>query len=269
MGERGSVTISTYALFDQPLEQAVRQIIEDGWKSIEIMCEAGHSELLRWPKEKQKEFKQAGIEQGITWSIHAPIEGCNPAAESGKLRDQSLEMMKRCLELAVELDSAHVVMHAGEVHDRLDEAERARGVEQVQRFVEPLVSQLSGTETVLTLENVPPYPKVLGWTVSDLVEICARTDSQQLGIVYDVGHAHLIREGYALEALQEVFPYLMGLHLSDNHGLKDDHLAVGEGSIPYSAILAWLKENKYAGSWVLETTSLADARLSLQRLKEL
>ncbi|MED4754515.1 sugar phosphate isomerase/epimerase family protein [Brevibacillus choshinensis] len=266
MRDRSSFAISSYALIDLSLREAMDQLTRDGWTSIEIMCEEGHTELLEWSRAQFTELKRIGSEKGITWSIHAPINGCNLAADAGSGRDMTIETMKRCLEIASFLDSTHVVMHAGEVNDRLDVAERARGVENVSQAVQLLVPELIHGQTKLTLENVPPYPKVLGWNVSDLTTVCRNINSSHVGVVYDVGHAHLIRPGYALEALEEVLPYLLALHLSDNYGEADDHLAVGEGTIPFAPILNLLKESDFTGSWVVETKELACAHLSVDRI---
>ncbi|MCC8433307.1 sugar phosphate isomerase/epimerase [Brevibacillus sp. M2.1A] len=267
MRDKGSFSVSTYALFDLSLRDAIVQLLQKDWKGIEIMCEENHADLLDWSWERLKELKQQGNEGEIAWSIHAPISGCNLAADAGSTRDQTLNTMKRCLEIASFLDCTHVVMHAGEVEDRLAESERARGVENVSQAIHVLTSELSAeSRTILTVENVPPYPKVLGWNVEDLVRICQHVDSSRVRIVYDVGHAHLIRPGYAIDALQKVLPYLSALHLSDNFGKLDDHLAVGEGTIPFEPILSLLKDNGFAGHWVVETKQLACAEASVERL---
>ncbi|MFS0556711.1 sugar phosphate isomerase/epimerase family protein [Brevibacillus sp. 179-C9.3 HS] len=267
MRDKSSFAVSTYALFDLALRDAITELFHSDWKGIEIMCEENHADLLDWSWEQLKELKQQGCERGITWSIHAPISGCNLAADAGSSRDQTMDTMKRCLEIASFLDCTHVVMHAGEVEDRLAESERARGVENVSQALQMLTSELSAEgRTILTVENVPPYPKVLGWNVEDLVRICHDVNSAQVRIVYDVGHAHLIRAGYAFDALQEVLPYLSALHLSDNYGKLDDHLAIGDGTIPFAPILSLLADNGFAGHWVVETKQLGCAEASVERL---
>ncbi|GED28244.1 AP endonuclease [Brevibacillus agri] len=266
MKEQSAFAVSSYALFDLPLREAVARLMDAGWTSIEIMCEAGHAELLAWSREQLAELKKQGEERGITWSIHAPISGCNLAAGTGPSREKTLETMKRCLAIARFLDSTHVVMHAGEVADAHDADSRARGVEHVSEAARLLTAEVSDGRTTLALENVPPYPRVLGWNVDDLLAVCKAVDSAHLGIAYDVGHAHLIRPGYALEALETVFPYVSVLHISDNGGETDEHLAVGEGTIPYAQVWSALQAGSFAGSRVIETKQLACARRSVERI---
>lgn len=267
MRDKSSFAVSTYALFDLSLRDAISELFHNDWKGIEIMCDENHAELLDWSWEQLRELKQQGVERGITWSIHAPIGGCNLAADAGSSREQTTDTMKRCLEIASFLDCTHVVMHAGEVEDRLAHSDRVRGVENVSKALQILSSELSVEgRTILTVENVPPYPKVLGWNVEDLVRICRNVNSTQVRIVYDVGHAHLIRPDYAFAALQEVLPYLSALHLSDNYGKLDDHLAIGDGTIPFAPILSLLSDNGFMGHWVVETKQLGCAEVSVGRM---
>ncbi|UFJ40273.1 sugar phosphate isomerase/epimerase [Brevibacillus humidisoli] len=258
--------ISTYALFELPLREAVDQLVADGWTSIELMCEGNHAEILEWTQEQVSTLAEWGREKGVRWSLHAPISRCNPAAEEQAQRDHSVELMRRCLHLVGELQCSHVVMHVGQIRDHLDPVCRDQGVRRVIHFLQQLLADSDRTEISLALENVPPYPGVLGWNVDDLVSICQGMDDSRVGIVYDVGHAHLIRPGYVLESLRQVLPHLLALHLSDNRGEHDDHLAVGEGAIPFPQVVSFLCEQGYRGFWTLETTSVADARLSIDRL---
>ncbi|RXT04300.1 hypothetical protein [Ammoniphilus sp. CFH 90114] len=59
-------------------------------------------------------------------------------------------------------------------------------------------------------------------------------------------------------------PYLAALHLSDNCGQTDDHLAVGEGTVPFHELMDRLAG--FSGTWVLEKKNLGDAHLSRDRL---
>ncbi|AEI45649.1 hypothetical protein KNP414_07139 [Paenibacillus mucilaginosus KNP414] len=92
--------------------------------------------------------------------------------------------------------------------------------------------------------------------------------SPRLGLVYDVGHAHMLGGGYALQGLREAAPHLLGLHVSDNRGSADDHDAVGKGTVPLEALLAGLPELA-AERHVMELCTLEDAELSAARVLEL
>ncbi|WP_330217402.1 sugar phosphate isomerase/epimerase family protein [Paenibacillus mucilaginosus] len=115
---------------------------------------------------------------------------------------------------------------------------------------------------------MPPYPGLLGTRVEELVRVVTAAGSPRLGLVYDVGHAHMLGGGYALQGLREAAPHLLGLHVSDNRGSADDHDAVGKGTVPLEALLAGLPELA-AERHVMELCTLEDAELSAARVLEL
>jgi sugar phosphate isomerase/epimerase len=60
---------------------------------------------------------------------------------------------------------------------------------------------------------------------------------------------------------------LANLHLHDNDGKGDQHLAIGEGTLDFKVLLPFLRF--YSGTWVIEVKSLESAILSKRRLKGL
>jgi sugar phosphate isomerase/epimerase len=61
---------------------------------------------------------------------------------------------------------------------------------------------------------------------------------------FDIGHAHLA-DGPADERIEKSFApmkeLIAGVHLHDNHGEKDEHLAPYDGTIAWPAAMALLK----------------------------
>jgi len=79
-----------------------------------------------------------------------------------------------------------------------------------------------------------------------------------VGITCDLGHANTAGQvGPFLEHLEQ----FNHLHLHDNHGLSDEHLALGDGSIDWAAIGPQVKR-RYTGIAVVEGRSLEEARKS-------
>lgn len=267
MRKKCSFSVSTFALFDLPLREAIERLVDDGWKSIEIVCEKEHAEILYWSDKQLGWLRDLGLQKGIAWSLHAPVSRCNPAAPSGLIRVETYDKIQRSLHVAKELRCSHVVMHPGKVGNHQDEKECYDGIQHLIQFLQPLLEEISGTRTVLALENVAPYPGLLGWNVIHLLSVCHEIASSQLGLIYDIGHAHLSHPGNSLQSLKLVYPYLVGVHISDNFGETDDHLAVGEGNIPFKQIVSFLKDNRFKGSWIIETGNLEDAHVSVERLQ--
>jgi sugar phosphate isomerase/epimerase len=266
MTARNGFAISTYALSDKPLQQAVEQLIDGGWKAIEIMCEGGHEELLDWSEERLAWLQRAGIENGIRWSIHAPITGCNPAAADAGERVASLRLLMLTMRIAEQLACSYIVLHPGEVEGDAQAGGNEEAAPRVAGFLLELLKATEGSQVVIGLENVPPYPGLLGTDAAFLERVVRLAGSRRVRIVFDVGHAHLTGEGQCLRALRQLLPEVAAVHLSDNYGEHDDHLALGKGGVPIEAAVALLQESGFNGAWVLEMRNVPDALASAQWL---
>jgi sugar phosphate isomerase/epimerase len=66
-------------------------------------------------------------------------------------------------------------------------------------------------------------------------------EEQQVGFCLDTGHQSAFSSTALENWANELAPYLGQLHLHDNHGKKDDHLALGRGCIRFETLFATLK----------------------------
>ncbi|ASA20020.1 sugar phosphate isomerase/epimerase family protein [Paenibacillus donghaensis] len=168
-----SCAVSTYVYINRPLVEAIELLAAAGWKHIEIMCEGRHGELLDWTEVQLASLARMGQAQGIRWSIHSPITGCNPATADEQQRAAAEALLLDTLCVAEALGCSYVVLHAGELDTEgeatagLREAAQAR----VVLFLQRILAETAGSETVIALENVPPYPGLLGTEVTELLEL--------------------------------------------------------------------------------------------------
>ncbi len=128
--------------------------------------------------------------------------------------------------------------------------------------------------TRLAVENTP-----LSSGRTDVVlDIAARYPRDRVGICLDLGHAHIQED--VLSAIRAASDRLIHVHASDNHGVRDDHLVPGRGSIPWNGVFAALEESGFPGPFTVELRDyvggdaplyagfedlLADCRESLDR----
>ena len=70
-----------------------------------------------------------------------------------------------------------------------------------------------------------------------------------------LGHAHV--DGGVLDELEQAAPRLCHLHLHDNDGRSDAHLAPGQGTIPWAQVLERLHAAGYQGAGALEVRDLS------------
>ena len=105
-----------------------------------------------------------------------------------------------------------------------------------------------------------PYFSILcARTAEEVKRILNEVDSPYLGFTFDVGHANITGNVEQFLSLKE---YITTVHLHDNAGDQDTHLALGEGTLPLDII------EKVAGkNLVIEVSTYQDALRSLEVLK--
>ena len=94
-----------------------------------------------------------------------------------------------------------------------------------------------------------------------------------VGLHLDIGHANIGsgRRSHTASLVERYGDRLRHVHLSDNKGRSDDHLAIGAGTIEWRRELRTLKASGYDGTMTLETF-YGDSSLihySMNRVREL
>ena len=177
----------------------------------------------------------------------------------------------RSVELAAGIGADTVVLHAGKVgfggfFDRLDsqrlksllrnadgdcrdrqymkslslaqKRREKRGRRMLERFKPMLASlmpELEKRKVTLALENMPyleGFPNE-----NEMTAILAEFAGAPVKAWFDTGH-HLVRVNHGWTRGSLPFPpgSVAGMHLNDVEGLNDDHLALGEGKVDFSAL---------------------------------
>ena len=80
-------------------------------------------------------------------------------------------------------------------------------------------------------------------------------DSPMLGLCYDSGHDY-IWSPTPYDLLEKYKDRLFAIHLHDNDGQNDDHIAVGKGKINWDIVRTGIANSIYSGSYSLEMDSL-------------
>jgi len=121
------------------------------------------------------------------------------------------------------------------------------------RSLEELLPDAGKYGVVLALENQ--------WTPLNhsriLLEIMERFRSPYLGLCYDAGHGNLMEKGmffpeetcvpdiwndlgapveWETELVEKFVPWLVNCHLHDNHGVADEHLLPGRGTVDWTRV---------------------------------
>ena len=101
-----------------------------------------------------------------------------------------------------------------------------------------LTERLAEMGTRLMLENV--YEK----DPDDIGVLLKRLKDQNVGFCLDSGHLVAFGKANLKVWLESLGPYIEQVHLHDNHGSNDEHLAIGLGTIDFDLLFSYLKSNR-------------------------
>jgi len=102
-----------------------------------------------------------------------------------------------------------------------------------------------------------------------------RLANEYIGATFDIAHLNLFRRFYRGDAFHGWLVsqtkdlarkgVIFNLHLSDNRGLDDDHLPLGEGNIPFRQVLSVLADSGYSGYVAIEAGGASATRHTLDK----
>jgi sugar phosphate isomerase/epimerase len=225
---------------------------------VEISFEA--EVLEAEPVEDFKRIARELSQAGLSCSFHAPFLDLSLGAIDPKIRQVSLERMEQVLALIPIFNPRWIVCHAAYESRHYKEHEK-RWLAGVIESFKHLLPLLEPTQIPLMVENVfEETPRQLEALFNALV-------SPLLYFCLDVGH-HRLYGQESLENWIERLGHRLGLlHLHDNQGNADEHLALGRGCIDFPHFFNLLKERNlkpyitleaHQEQWVRESLAFLD-----------
>ena len=246
--------ISTHIHLRERLHpQILERMVQGGAAGIEVFAMRGHfdygdkyhvGEIASWFRSQPEVVFQ---------SMHAPMFASgewgrfdspplNIAGQERKERIDAMDEIKRAIEVAEAVPFRFLVLHIGISGERFNEQKfegALTSVEHLRAFAKPLGVQL-------LLENIPNELTA----PEKLVELIRTLHYDDVGVCLDLGHAHL--EPGVESAVETLKPFIRSVHVHDNHGMKDEHLWPGEGSIDWKRAMELLRSAPQVPALVLE-----------------
>ena len=239
--------LSTYLFVSRKLtHELLTQICEHGFAGVEVFCSRAHFDY--GSKQEIQALKSALEANRMTLSsLHAPTsKDLSATRESGTplsicevervRRVEAMDEFKRAIDVSEDLPFSRMVLHMGGTRETADQRKRDAAFSSLEHLV--LHAHHAGV--TLAVENTMSE-------MGDPAYLRAFVDETRLTGLrfnFDIGHANLA-DGPAEERIARGFAPLRDLvasvHLHDNHGDKDEHLAPYDGSIDWSVAIPLLK----------------------------
>ena len=219
------------ALFDVPFESTLAIAQRDSFDTVELLCEGPY--LPRLALQNVKQFESAAS-YDVEITLHAPTVDLNPASVNVGIREETARQLQETLDLAVVLNASTITTHPGNIK-RINDRITARALVLTLETLGEWADNTSALGIVPAIENMPNNPRYFCMNVREhalFVDRCASSAT------IDVGHAHT--NSAVADFMQARFP-VAHYHISDNHGVRDEHLAVGDGTIDWAIVVGMHK----------------------------
>ena len=246
--------MSTYVFVKERLHPGLLEnLVRGGAEAIEIFAARGHFDYANRRQhvlEIAAWFKDSGVTLN---SLHSPmyntyvwgqkgVPAINIADTDRKGRVEAMDEIKRALEVAEQIPFRFLVQHIGiggeEFSDRKFDSAMS-SLEHLRAFAKPLGVKL-------LLENIPNELS----TPDRLLEMLRIAHFDDIGICFDVGHAHMASD--VATEFATLKDHIRSTHVHDNGKDRDAHLWPGGGSIDWPATMSLLRSAPHLPPLLME-----------------
>ena len=245
--------VATPVVGDAPRAAALQAIAEAGFSRVELWAGSGHlDDWVSAPASLRPDLDRFGL---TPFSVHSPSDGWHTADSDPEVRRAAVELTCRSLDWAAAAGAELVIVHPSssraEELPAEPEAVTARSRESLSIFAE----HAGRLGLKIAAENLPIREHKFrpGTTVAGVLELIDGL-GDHVGVCLDAGHSYLNKmkphEEAALAGAK-----LFSIHLQDNDGSGDQHVAPGEGGIDWPALLGVLDQMAYAGGRIFEVSA--------------
>ena len=256
---KAKVGVSMLYCLGEPFNRMVKRLDTMNTRYIEILDDGTH-EL---DKKRVATLKEAAKSFSLEYTVHAPFADINIASPSKAMLDASMKRLKQSMAFANQLDAKVWVFHPGaktgigQFYPNGDWKQNNKSIQELSKTAEQYGLNIA-------LENLPAKYYFFMSKAEDFTRFYRETNLP-VGIVLDLGHANL--EGQIEPFFKLLADKITHIHASDNDGVEDQHLGVGQGKIDYEWLAETLDKLSYDKSVIVE--SITNVAQSIQKLKQL
>ncbi|MRR09564.1 sugar phosphate isomerase/epimerase [bacterium] len=236
------LSIGTTFNWDIPLDRQMALCARAGFTHLSIGAgNPGHSGYLTVAGRQRMLRLLATHGMGVC-SVHAPMDReADISSQDVASARRGLDDVRRSIEAALSLHAGVVVIHPSNSEAGNPEQKKMVLTEQVIRLLE----LIQGEPVRLAVENLPPAPTIMMLSYS-LDTIAA----PQYGFCYDSSHDNLSARPCSI--LEQHGHRLIATHISDNRGMRDDHMLPYEGRVNWDDFCRVFSAIDFNGIFLLE-----------------
>ena len=261
--------LSTYLFVNERLSSHILdQIFATGIQKIEIFAARQHLDYheVNPVRDVAQWFRDHDLQ---LFSLHAPLYSDFDWGRSGgqplsitylerRQRIESMEEIKRALEIAERLPFRYLVLHMGMENEEYELAKFDAALTCLEHL--KIFAKERGVQ--ILLENIPNEVS----TPQRLVGFIQYTRLNEVKLCFDVGHAHMV--GDVQSAFSVLKDRVVSTHVHDNHREKDEHLLPFEGGINWERTIRDVRSSGGQYPLLFELRNCGPALTTLARIRE-
>ncbi len=244
------VLASSLAFHPERPDRVVDCALELGFAGVEFLCEPPWHPAV-WSGEVVRRVRTTSA----GFSLHAPVADVNLMSPHPAVRALAEEEILATVRLAAGIGAEAVTFHIG--YQPLAGVAYGPPWEAALDAAKRLKRAAEERGVALCLENDPRLPGAYLWELTKFREILVEVG---LAGTFDLGHAWISHRAEAFAHLPDLLPHLRIVHLHDNRGRADEHLALGKGEIPLPTAWAALTAVPLAVIEVKDLPSLVESQ---------
>lgn len=244
--------VSSACIKKKRIEDVICQYVENGIYNIELSGGTNYYEDIETDLQMLKRSYR------LNYACHAyfppPKEPfvVNLAACNDKIYKRSIEHYVRCIEMLKRLECNVLSVHAGflveigteeigkKLNDRIiyDESEAYERFCTAYSYIAKLCTDNNITlfleNNVLSAENYQQFGNRNYMMMTDWDSIVRMKKRMEFNLLLDLGHLHVSAQTLGLnyhEECAELKPYVKWIHVSENHGISDEHKPLKVNSV--------------------------------------
>lgn len=253
--------ITERCFVNAPFEQLEEGLLET-FLIHRLQPEIGLEGECLWDRDNAAFAAVAGQfrQRGLSCTMHAPFFDLAPGAIDSKILDITRKKLRRAFELIEIFKPRSVVCHLGYDPDKhaykMKEWLRI-SIETWSELIETAAE--SGTPVMFenTYEKLPDVH----------LELFQNLPGSNFGFCLDVGHLMAYAGSTWQVWLDKLQPWLGQVHLHDNNGAMDEHIAIGQGQFNFNELFGYFQRHNLSPLVTLEPHSEEDLWKSLEAIE--
>lgn len=180
-------------------------------------------------------------------TFHGPFLDLIPVSFDSFIQEATLKRFNQGYEAARHFGAGKIVYHSGmipSVYMTIGWAERM--MDFLNRFLP------GKTGPFIVMEN--HFDQVIELFEDVMRKLDPRL-REHFGFCLDIGHANCFSKEPVMDWVKRLGPWIRHIHIHDNDGTRDQHLALGEGNMDIEDILKAILDYTEERTWTIECSS--------------